>query len=124
MISWMSNVIFQAPESERAPPYCTRLDYKSALLPDAPVGCVYAPEISAQILVIAGMVQKALAGHVAVLEAGSGERRGESVDRVVVVVLLGVQVLVLVERVAPLERAPQRQVGLLVHQDGDGFVLG
>src|SRR6185312_12165394 len=54
------------------------------------------------------VVHKTLVGHVAVVVPRDRERRRDAIELVVVVVLLTLDVLVLVQRVPPLEAAPDR----------------
>src|ERR1017187_2812247 len=84
------------------------------LLLDAMRDFVHVPEIGRQRLVIGHVNQEFLTDHVFVFEAGDGERRGETIHDVVAVVFLRVEILVLVEGVAPLEGSAQWQVGLRV----------
>jgi len=44
---------------------------------DAALGCVHAPEIGGQVLVVGHLVQESLADHVVVLEAGDGDGVGK-----------------------------------------------
>src|SRR4051794_12274276 len=60
------------------------------------------------------VVEKALIGHIAIVISRSREGRRDAIEFVVVVVLLAVDVFVLVQRVAPLEAAPDGKVRIRV----------
>src|SRR3984957_8883855 len=74
-------------------------------------------------LVVLRREQERLPRHVVVVVASYRKRRWNAVERVIVVILLRLFILVVIQRIAPLERAPNRQMRLPIKLDRRRVVL-